>query len=75
MTQPLSAIFRHGHIELQQPLDLPEGTDLLVWLQPQRTAEVKLGEASDFWLAAGQRTLQEIWDNPEDDVYAALLEE
>jgi hypothetical protein len=74
MSQPLPAIFRRGHIELLQPLDLPDGTDLLVWLRPQRSSEKGLEEPSEFWLAASQKSLQETWGDPEDDVYAALLE-
>ncbi len=43
----------------------------------KRLLEVKLrGETSDdnFWLAASEVSLNEIWDNEEDDVYAELLE-
>lgn len=30
--------------------------------------------ADDFWLNASEVSLNAIWDNPEDDVYAELLE-
>ena len=32
-------------------------------------------EDSQFWLHASQPGLSAIWDNPQDDVYAQLLEE
>ena len=28
----------------------------------------------DFWMEASQKSLAEIWDNPEDNGYAKLLE-
>ena len=28
----------------------------------------------EFWLKAGEPSLNLIWDNPEDDIYAELLE-
>ncbi len=30
--------------------------------------------ADDFWLAASEDSLKEIWDDEEDDIYAELLE-
>lgn len=41
----------------------------------QRLLEAKRrGENNDdFWLAASENSLNEIWDNEEDDVYAELL--
>ena len=32
------------------------------------------GEDADFWLTASEDSLNEIWNNEEDDVYAELLE-
>ncbi len=41
----------------------------------KRLLEAKLrGEDGDFWLAASEDSLHEIWNNEEDDVYAELLE-
>jgi len=37
----------------------------------QRTEEVSRGE---FWISASESSLDEIWNNEEDDVYAELLE-
>lgn len=32
-------------------------------------------EEAEFWLLASELSLAEIWDNPQDDEYAKLLEE
>lgn len=32
-------------------------------------------DGDDFWLGASQPSLDAIWNNSEDDVYAELLEE
>ena len=61
------AVVRSGKIEPVEPLvELPEGSRLLVTLVSE--AE------SDFWLQASQPSLDAIWNNPEDEVYAQLLE-
>jgi hypothetical protein len=31
-------------------------------------------EEPAFWLVASQPALEKVWDNPQDDVYASLLE-
>ncbi len=60
-------VVREGRIELLEHVDLPEGSTVLVTLLPD--------EASLFWMHASQVALDKIWDNPEDDIYAQLLEE
>lgn len=65
MLNTIWATVRDGKIELLEPLELQEGTRLLVTLMED--AE------SNFWLQASQSTLDEIWDNEEDDIYAELL--
>jgi predicted DNA-binding antitoxin AbrB/MazE fold protein len=67
MSKTLRAMVREGRIELLEPVDLPEGTKLLVTLLPDEEAE--------FWLSASQVSLDTLWDNPEDDVYGQLLNE
>jgi predicted DNA-binding antitoxin AbrB/MazE fold protein len=67
MSKTLRAVVRAGRIELLEPIDLPEGTKLLVTLLPDEEAE--------FWLSASQVSLDTLWDNPEDDVYGQLLQE
>lgn len=55
-----------GKIELLEQTELPEGTRVLVTLLPDDEAE--------FWLQTSQTSLDTVWDNTEDDVYAQLLE-
>jgi hypothetical protein len=67
MSNPIRAIVREGKIELLEPMDLPDGTALLV------TPLVE--EDALFWAGVSHRALGDIWDNPEDDIYAQLLKE
>jgi len=60
------AIVREGKIELLEHVDLPEGRKVLVTFLPD--------EETLFWLHTSQVSLDVIWDNTEDDVYAQLLE-
>ena len=60
------AIVREGKIELLEQVDLPEGRKVLVTLLPD--------EDTLFWLHTSRVSLDVIWDNTEDDVYAQLLE-
>lgn len=67
MLQTVWATIKGGKVELLESLSLPEGARLLVTLVPPE-------EDTDFWLRASESSLAEIWDNPQDDVYAKLLE-
>lgn len=58
---------KQGKIELLESADLVEGTQVLVTLIPN--------DGSEFWLQASQVSLDQVWDNSEDDIYAELLEE
>ena len=66
MLRTLWATIRQGKIELLEATDLPEGVRVLVTLLPDDEAE--------FWLQASQTSLDAVWDNAEDDVYAQLLQ-
>jgi hypothetical protein len=66
MLQTLWATIRHGKIELLESTDLPEGTRVLVTLLPD--------DEAGFWLQTSQMSLDAVWDNTEDDVYAQLLQ-
>ena len=61
------AIVHNGRIEPLEPVDLPEGSKVLVTCVPE--------DDSVFWLDTSQTALDRLWDNEEDDVYARLLEE
>ena len=63
--QNIRAIVREGKIELLEKVEIPEGTEVLV---------TPLHDDSNFWRNASESSLDSVWDNIEDDVYAELLE-
>jgi hypothetical protein len=65
MLNTIRAVVREGKIELLEDVEIPEGTEVLV---------TPLME-TEFWLKASEGSLDSVWDNSEDDVYATLLEE
>jgi hypothetical protein len=65
MLKTLWATVREGKIELLQPTELAEGTKLLVTFLPD--------DETEFWLSVSQVSLNSVWDNDEDDIYAELL--
>jgi hypothetical protein len=65
MQERIRAVVNEGRIEPLEKLDMPDGTKVLV---------TALSNGEDFWLNASEPSLKAIWDNPEDDVYAELLE-
>ena len=79
MSIPVLAIVKNGKIEPVDPIDLPEGTRLLLLPNPSTEALQWSGlsllpdDEADFWMQASQRSLDTVWDNIEDDVYAQLL--
>ncbi len=66
MLKTLWATICQGKIELLESAELPEGTRVLVTLLPD--------DEAGFWLEASQISLDAVWDNNEDDVYAQLLQ-
>jgi hypothetical protein len=66
MLRTLWATIRKGKIELLESTELPEGTKVLVTLLPD--------DEAGFWLQASKASLDAVWDNTEDDVYAQLLQ-
>lgn len=66
MLETVWAVVHNGKIETTEVVDVPEGTRALVTLLVE--------DENDFWQAASSESLNEIWDNEEDDVYAELLE-
>ena len=67
MSKTLRAIIHKGKIEPLEEVNLPEGSKVLVTLLADEEAE--------FWFQASHASLDTIWDDPEDDVYAQLLKE
>jgi hypothetical protein len=65
MLNTIRAVVREGKIELLEEVDIPEGTEVLV------TPLIE----TEFWLKASDSSINSIWDNSEDDVYAELRKE
>ncbi|NWG19125.1 MAG: antitoxin family protein [Chloroflexi bacterium] len=65
MLSTVRAIVRNGKIELLEPVDLAEGAQVLV--------TVLTDEEQVFWQAASAPSLDQVWENDEDDIYAKLL--
>lgn len=65
MQERIRAVVNEGRIEPLEKLDVPDGTEVLVTI---------LSNGDDFWLKVSEQSLNAIWDNPEDDVYAELLD-
>ena len=61
----IEAVVKNGQIVPLGQVTLEEGTKVLVTLSETYDQE--------FWLAASEESLREIWDNEEDDIYAELL--
>lgn len=66
MLETVWAVVHNGKIETNEKVDAPEGTRALVTLLVE--------DETDFWQSASSASLDEIWDNSEDDIYAELLE-
>jgi hypothetical protein len=66
MLKILWATVQKGKIELLEASELPEGSMRLVTV-------LAYDYESEFWLQASQTSLDAVWDNIEDDVYAQLL--
>ena len=64
MLNTIRAIVREGKIELLEEMDIPEGTEVLV---------TPLIDETDFRLRASRHTIDAVWDNEDDNVYAELL--
>lgn len=65
MLNTIQAVVRNGKIELLEPIVLPDGAQVLVTILTE--------DEQAFWQAASEESLQQLWDNTEDDIYAQLL--
>lgn len=68
MMNTVWAVVRDGRIVPLEDIEVPEGARVLVTLLPE-------DESMGFWVAASEDSLDSVWNNSEDDVYAELLEE
>ncbi len=66
MLKTIWATVQQGKIELLETSELPEGTKLLITL-------LSSDYESEFWIQASQSSLDAVWNNTEDDIYAELL--
>ena len=62
----MRAIVREGKLVPLESLELAEGAHALITVLSE--------EDNDFWLRASETSLDKIWDNSEDDIYAELLQ-
>ena len=67
MIKTVWAVVRDGKATPVEATELPEGARVLLTVLDD--------DERDFWLRAGQKSLDAIWDNAEDDIYAELLKE
>ncbi len=61
-------VVQQGKVELPSDLSLADGSRVLV-------TSMTSDEERDFWFRASQTSLDKIWNNAQDDVYAELLKE
>ncbi len=57
---------RQGRVELLDITDLPESARVLLTVLPD--------EETEFWLKSSQESLDAVWRNDQDDIYAQLLQ-
>jgi hypothetical protein len=68
MLQTTWAVVKKGKIVLMENITLPEGAKVIVTLLVEE-------DELQFWSLASQRSLSNVWENAEDDIYAKLLPE
>ena len=66
MLRTIWATVQQGTIEPLEPIDLPEGTKVILTLLSE--------DERQFWTNSSQISLNAVWDNMEDDIYGELLE-
>ena len=66
MTQTFEAIYENGRLVLLKPLPLPENCHVRV--------TIETGDADrEAWLKLSEKSLAEVWNNANDDVFNELL--
>lgn len=61
-------------IEIWHEIEAEQETNKSETMKKRLLEAKRRGEDRNFWLEASESSLNEIWDNEEDDVYAELLE-
>jgi len=67
MVQTIWGIVREKKIEISEDVNLPDGARALVILLTE-------DDESQFWVNASQSSIDAVWNNAEDDVYAQLFQ-
>ena len=67
MLQTVRAVIHDGKIEPLEGIAFPEGAKVIVTLLPDE-------DEPPFWLAVSETSLNEVWENTGDDIYAELLQ-
>ena len=65
MPNTIEAVVKNGQFVPIKSISLPDGTKAIVTIVND--------EEREFWLSASEESLNAIWDNEEDDIYAELL--
>lgn len=60
-------VIREGKVELPSELSLADGDRVLV-------TALSTDDDAAFWMRASESSLDAIWNNSQDDIYAQLLE-
>lgn len=68
MLTTVRAIVQDGRITLLEPVEIENGTEVLVTLLTDE-------EDTSFLTRLSEQSFAAIWDNPEDDAYGDLLKE
>jgi predicted DNA-binding antitoxin AbrB/MazE fold protein len=76
MKTTVDAIYAGGVLRPLRALDLPENSTVRVVVETGAEPQGPQPQPERAeWLAQSERSLGKVWDNPEDDVYNALLPE
>ncbi|MBM2816507.1 MAG: hypothetical protein HW421_3269 [Ignavibacteria bacterium] len=66
MLKTFQTQYKHGQIILNNEVNIPEDATIFVSFKDNTT--------DDFFLKASESSLDNIWNNSEDDIYEQLLE-
>jgi hypothetical protein len=66
--ESIPGIVQDKKVVLLEEIDIPDGTRVIVTVPSEE-------KSAPFWEAASAGTLDRIWNNEEDDIYADLLKE
>ncbi len=68
MLTTVRAVVKDGRIQLLEPIEIADGTEVLVTVPTD-------DEDREFLMRITEQAFAAIWDNPEDDAHGELLKE